>query len=325
MSDKSNNQGRAFEFATIQVLYEAISRERRAEISSNSAFLAGQKAWGTLSAEQRGLCFLAAKAATDTLFALEPNIWEKGDDVLSLSLQTDESGKKGDARDILISRNDVQWQVGLSLKHNHFAVKHSRLGKSLDFAKSWFNGKCSEQYFEETAPVFRFLEQEQGKGTLFSDLKDKEERIYKPLLEAFSREIMRQMQADSHRARLMAEYFLSRFDFYKIISVELRRITIVEAYNLYGTLCQSGKVTGQEAHVKAARLPLPTALLCVTPKPGSKTTLLMCFDQGWQFSLRIHNAESAVCQSLKWDISIVGSPNVDNQKFICQWSSNETL
>ena len=34
----------------------------------------------------------------------------------------------------------------------------------------------------------------------------------------------------------------------------------------------------------------------------------MCFDNGWQFSFRVHNAEKHVTPSLKFDIQIEGMP-----------------
>lgn len=69
---------------------------------------------------------------------MEPRIVEDGDDVLELLIQQDSHGKEGDVRDILIVRRNITWKIGLSLKHNHFAVKHSRLSKNLDFGQSWF-------------------------------------------------------------------------------------------------------------------------------------------------------------------------------------------
>ena len=66
-----------------------------------------------------------------------------------MKLQKDSEGEIGDVRDIIIVRRDIKWEIGLSIKHNHFAVKHSRLGKSLDFGERWFGVKCSEQYWED--------------------------------------------------------------------------------------------------------------------------------------------------------------------------------
>lgn len=53
---------------------------------------------------------------------------------------------------------------------------------------------------------------------------------------------------------------------------------------------------------------LPTTLLFMDFKPKSKTTVIMSFDNGWQFSFRIHNAKDMVEPSLKFDVQIVGMP-----------------
>ncbi len=71
------------------------------------------------------------------MYELEPLILENDNDTLSLSLQTDNQGQDGDVRDVLIVRKGIDWEIGLSIKHNHFAVKHSRLSKKLDFVKKW--------------------------------------------------------------------------------------------------------------------------------------------------------------------------------------------
>ena len=43
---------------------------------------------------------------------LEPNAIESGRDVLTLMLQTDSRGETGDVRDIIISRQDIDWEIG---------------------------------------------------------------------------------------------------------------------------------------------------------------------------------------------------------------------
>ena len=54
-------------------------------------------------------------------------------------------------------------------------------------------------------------------------------------------------------------------------------------------------------------------------KPNSKTTVIMCFDNGWQFSFRIHNAKDIIEPSLKFDVQIAGIPADINIKFNCKW------
>ncbi len=74
-----------------------------------------------------------------------------------MSIQPDKAGGEGDVRDILIRRKDKSWEVGLSIKHNNFAVKHSRLAKTLDFGDKWFGIRCSDAYWEEVKPILIIL------------------------------------------------------------------------------------------------------------------------------------------------------------------------
>lgn len=87
-------------------------------------------------------------------------ILDDGLDELELKIQSDDKGKEGDVRDVLIIRRGIEWEIGLSVKHNHFAVKHSRLSKNLDFGKKWYGIDCSEQYWKDIKPIFEYLDSE---------------------------------------------------------------------------------------------------------------------------------------------------------------------
>ena len=145
MSDKSNNQGRAYEFVCLLSLGEEIGKFRPVNIVQNSSYLAAEYAWNTLSPEMKNIYKVSSYAAVIQIFELEPRIMEKGGDVLELRIQSDTKGKEGDVRDILIVRHNIQWEIGLSLKHNHFAVKHSRLSQKLDFGAKWYGIPCSQK------------------------------------------------------------------------------------------------------------------------------------------------------------------------------------
>ena len=131
MSSKSNNQGRAYEFITLLILENEISKLRPAIIEKSNSYIAAEKAWNTLTEEDKNKYIISARAAVKRIFDLEPRIIEDGDDEVELLIQTDQKGEEGDVRDILIIRRKISWEIGLSLKHNHFAVKHSRLSKIL--------------------------------------------------------------------------------------------------------------------------------------------------------------------------------------------------
>lgn len=317
MSKASNNQGRAYEYICLLSLHEAIKEIRPAQIIQNSSFDAAKSAWDTLSNNEHVLYTLSAKSTIDTIFALEPNIVETGDDVLNLFIQTDQHGEEADVRDIIIERKDIVWEIGLSIKHNHMAVKHSRIAKNLDFGYKWYGVNCSPIYWSEVKPIFDYLEDEKRKGTFFRELTSKEDQIYIPLLTAFINEVQTQVSKNSSIPRKMVEYLLSKYDFYKVISIDSKRITTIQSFNMFGTLNQASKEKSPD--IKVPVISLPTTLLHIGFKPKSKTTVIMCFDNGWQFSFRIHNAKDVIETSLKFDIQIVGMPADVNIKYNCKW------
>lgn len=172
MSNKSNNQGRAYEFACITTLHKAISKKREnVELVYNSSYKTSETAWGTLSKEEQMLYLLSAESTIDTIFALEPRIIENSTDTLKLHIQSDSKGIEADVRDIIIKRDVITWEIGLSIKHNHAAVKHSRLSNKRDFGDAWYGVKCSKEYWTEIKPIFDFLEEEKNKKDIFVILR----------------------------------------------------------------------------------------------------------------------------------------------------------
>lgn len=317
MSKKSNNQGRAYEFICLISLYEAIKDIRPAEILRNSSYSAAEKAWGSLDENKKLLLTLSARSTIKTIFALEPNIIEQTKDILSLYIQNDRNGEIADVRDIIIERKDIIWEIGLSIKHNHEAVKHSRLSKDLDFGQKWYGSACSEEYWVSVNPVFSFLEEEKEKGTNFCDLDKKADNVYLPLLRAFMEEIKRAVEKDIDTPKRLVEYLLSKYDFYKVISVDQKRLTTIQSFNMYGTLNLPSRQS--EPLLRVPKIKLPEELLYIGLKKSSKTTVLLSFDNGWQFSFRIHNAEKKATPTLKFDVQLIGMPAEINFKYNCNW------
>ncbi len=306
MSEQSNNSGRAYEYIFLIELNDAIRKLRCAEIERNSAFYAARNAWTRTDPALQNNLIRSAKAAVTAIFDMEPMITEQGEDLLMLKIQTDSEGKEGDVRDIVLSRKDVLWEIGLSLKHNHFAVKHSRLARSLDFGQKWFGMPCSDEYWMDVKPVFDYLSELEKGDTDWEDLSDKEDDVYVPLLRAFMDEVMRSSGLNTDIPKRMVEYLLGKFDFYKVISIDSRRVTQIETYNMRGKLNRASKKAKPKILVPAVYL--PTRIVSIDFKPGSKNTAELYMDGGWQFSFRIHNASKKVETSLKFDIRIVGMP-----------------
>lgn len=316
MSTKSNDQGRAYEYAWINTLYQTLSSIRKTRIVNNSSLNANKKAWDIMDSNIQELFNMSANSAVDTILELEPRMSEDDGSELLLEFQTDGAGIQGDVRDIFIKRDNIKWEVGLSIKHNHEAVKHSRLSHSLDFGKEWFDTPCSEQYWTDVKPIFDRLKVEKVKGKKWSDLSDKEEGVYVPLLNAFMNEVNCTYKMDSSMPKKMVEYLIGTNDYYKVVSKDKERMTLIHTFNMHNTLNKPTKIKVSAISVPIVKL--PTELIAMKFKTGSNNTVEMYLNNGWQLSFRIHNASTKVEPSLKFDVQFIGVP-VSVLRIECKW------
>lgn len=306
MSNQSNVFGRAYEYICIETLNNEINKYRNSVIEKSSTYEIAKECWQIIDEESKENLENSALSAAYSIFDLEPMITEDDDDNLVLKMQKDKEGEIGDVRDIIMIRNAAKWEIGLSIKHNHFAVKHSRLSSKLDFGERWYGMNCSNLYWKDINPIFTYLNSEKDKGLKWSELKDKENDVYIPLLKAFISELKRAYEINPELPKKLVEYLLGEFDFYKVISIDNQKVTQIETFNLRGTLNQSSKHRKPKIIVPIAKL--PSRIVNVDFKPESNNTIELYLDEGWQFSFRIHNASTVVETSLKFDIQIIGMP-----------------
>ena len=304
MSDKSNNQGRAYEFAWIEILNQALSEFGSTKIIKNSGLESNRRAWQKISYEQQEIYKISVLSTIKTVFELEPRMIELENDELMLEFQKDGFGVKGDVRDIVIRRKNLDWEIGLSIKHNHDAVKHSRLSHKIDFGSEWFGKSCSDDYWNAVNPIFNRLKTLRGAKMRWSEI-DKVESVYIPLLQAFINEIVKSYREDKSIPRKMIEYLIGIKDYYKIVSQDDKQLTLIHTFNMHGTLNKSGKVISA---ITVPKISLPTELVALKFKSNSKNTIEMYLNNGWQLSFRIHNASTKVEPSLKFDIQFIGMP-----------------
>lgn len=307
--------GKAFEYACAKVIYERYKDEQSVSIIESPQVITAKAFFDQLdSVKQKDLC-LAAKAAIKIIERLEPQLQHPLHNIpLYLHLQEDARGISGDVRDVLCIRKQNNWEIGISCKHNHNAVKHSRLSQTIDFGNSWFGRPCSQEYFKEIEPIFDRLADLRRQGedsnapVLWRDIPDKESKIYIPILNAFLKELKRldDSYPDEIPAKLV-KYLLGGYDFYKVITDDARRCTRVEIVSFNGTLNKPAE--GIETLVRVPALKLPKHLYHMGIIHDSNNTIGIFCDEGWQFSMRIHNASSRVEPSLKFDIRLISSPS----------------
>ncbi|GAA6788954.1 hypothetical protein AOHp86_09290 [Helicobacter pylori] len=307
MSDKSNNQGRAYEYAWCLALEQKLSVFKKVIVDKQNGFNACYKAYENLEKSLQDRYLESAKQGVLLLLDCEPLLSEvigSWQNEITLSLQKDKLGEIGDIRDILIYFD--RFCIGLSIKHNHDAVKHSRLSKDLDFGEKWLGVRVSQNYKDTIKPLFERLENAKKEGMLWRDFPNKEQEIYAPLLQAFKKEVLRIDEDKKNKVpQKMVEYLLGKYDFYKAILLEREQKTKLEAYHFNNTLNRSVKNKPKRI-IPLSKL--PTRMIYFDFKPKSFNTLELVLNEGWSFSLRIHNASSRVEPSLKFDIKLLSIP-----------------
>jgi hypothetical protein len=307
--------GKAFEYACVIALYKELKARQKVLIEKSAQIDTAKNLYDNVSEDMKHSLDEAAHAAVRVIRQLEPQLWNAcGNEPLYLSLQPDAAGIKGDVRDVLCIRKQNGWVIGFSCKHNHHAVKHSRLSDTIDFGKEWLGIPCSKEYFGKVVPLFSELREMRNNGkkeglpVLWNNVMHKAEKYYIPVLQAFMDELKKiDKENPGQVPELLVHYLLGRNDFYKVITDDKNKTTRVEAVNIMGTLNQAA---GEEKPIaKIPILKMPSQFYHIDFKPNSNNTIEVVCDEGWQISMRLHNASSKVEPSLKFDVNLISLPS----------------
>ncbi len=302
--------GKSFEYALLVSFEDKLKSKTNLEVIKNSAFYVAKSCFDSVSPSKRSEYLLSASFAVNFLMDIEPRLSNDmgKDDVLQLEILSDDYGKTGDVRDVLAIRLLQKWEIGVSAKNNHKAVKHPRLSSDIDFGDKWLGIKASEKYFDAVVPIFDLLKkikkESEGKKK-WNELKNYHAEIYVPILQAFVEELRSLYKKNPKKvASNLVAYLVGNRDFYKVIkgknSVE------IHAYNLNGTLNLPFKEI--QPKYKTPKVPLPTEITDIVFKTDSDTTVIVTMNNDWTLSFRIHSASSRVEPSLKFDINLLKSP-----------------
>ncbi len=310
-SGKQTELGKAFEYACAFAIFEKYKDGKSVIVERSPQVDTAKRFFDYLTALEREKYIKSAEAAIRIIQRLEPMMDNMSVD-FKICLQTDSKGQQGDVRDVLMSID--KWEIGLSCKHNHEAVKHSRLSDTIDFGKEWFGKACSQEYFDAVRKIFlplrKIRDNTKASGTpaKWEDIPEKEENCYVPVLEAFMKELKRlDKEYPREIPSLLVRYLIGDKDFYKVIMNDKRQYTQIEAININGTLNQpNGK---KQALINVPILKMPTKFYEIDFKEGQRNTIVVVCDQGWNFSMRIHNASSKVEPSLKFDVQLLAMPS----------------
>lgn len=303
--------GKAFEYSLLNGFLERLQTLTKVCVVENAQYKTAKKCFDSFGENNKSHFRLVSSFAVNFLLDIEPRLSNgiSNQDILQLEIVSDQKGQTGDVRDVLAIRSLQKWEIGVSAKNNHRAVKHSRLSNDINFGEKWLGISCSDKYFECIKPIFNNLSEirKKSKATYkWEELGDYHTSVYVPILNAFKNELVRLDKENPEVvAKKLVEYLIGTQDFYKVIKGDKK--VEIQAYNLHGTLNLPFENIKPKA--KVPKLKLPNRLIEVVYQDNSKTTLLVSLSEGWQISFRIHNASSRVEPSLKFDINLVSAPH----------------
>lgn len=309
-ASKQMTAGKSFEYALLIQFEEKLKDKTNLEVIKNTSFNIAKGCFENVSKAEQSEYLLAASFAVNFLIDTEPRLSNDfgKNDILQLEILSDHHGESGDVRDVLAIRLLQKWEIGVSAKNNHQAVKHSRLSSKIDFGSKWLGVQTSKEYFDTVKPIFDKLEEikkESNSQKKWDELVDYHTSVYVPILEAFIKELQRlYKESPTKIAKNLVTYLVGNKDFYKVI--KNKNSVEIQAYNLHGTLnLPFEKILPK---YETPRVPLPTKIIKIEFKENSNTTVIVTMNNNWTLSFRIHNASSRVESSLKFDVTLLKSP-----------------
>ena len=302
------SKGKAFEYTTAVSFCQYLRNNGgRAQIINDNNFKNVEKDFLALHPEEQLDLINAAVVGCREVYKLEA-VLQNTSDVINISIAPDSFGIKGDVRDVILWNDN--FEIGISCKHNHTALKHQRLSNKIDFGLIWARHPVSQNYWQSINPIFTMLSDFNKNKVNWKDLANygvsKENDVYIPLLTHFLNEFNLLDRTYPDLAPKFMEYLVGRKDFYKFVMDERHRNLTVYAYNLHGNLgVGSGLVP---------TISLPTRFINNSWKvkndgTTSNNTLIIEMDNNWTVALRLHSASSTVENSLKFDSQPISIPN----------------
>ncbi|QKG83303.1 HaeIII family restriction endonuclease [Kroppenstedtia pulmonis] len=305
-SGSQTKNGKAVEYAFLLSFKRNLEAKQKVSVLSSRQLDTAASFYHSFPKTDQDEMDIAADAGVKTIIRLEPKLIT-GQQPLTLTIQHDSKGQEGDVRDVVAIRSAEGWDVGVSCKNNHNAVKHSRLSATIDVGKSWFGFSSSQDYFDTVIPLYSELAEMKEKKLKWNQVENKVDRYYYPALQALIDELNRLDKTHPGEIpKRLLSYLLGRNDFYKAILQRRSQYTEIQGFNLYGTLNQTAE--NIKPQLKMPKLKLPNKFYDIHFIEGSKNKILIVMDNGWMIRMRIHNASSKVEKSLKLDVRLEGLP-----------------
>lgn len=281
----SNRNGRALEYCLTKILIEAyqvtaISENTQADQQRDQAKFEALPA--NMQSYYQKQCLRFVQWLQQTKF---PKVV-----FTAIERLNDNAAKKGDVTDIRLTH--AQGTYNISLKHNHYAVKHQRPGalyKQLGIKDKTAQREYKKQLKQVETTFFQLAQSIDSEATTFKAIKEKDANAIKALYADVCRLVEDHInhQTNSDHAQYFFRFLVGTMDFDKVIITE-----------------DSIKILSFQ------QVPLPTH---IAAHHYDYNRIKVEFDNGFDFDMRIHTASSRFqvgkSISLKFDTQL-SSDNV---------------
>ncbi|MCF7870059.1 MAG: HaeIII family restriction endonuclease [Candidatus Omnitrophica bacterium] len=286
----SDRNGRALEYKIIDFL---ISNDSVFKIKLTPQALSDQKRdkqkYDSLPDELKSSYLRCAQIIHDWLLSIIP------DRAIIVHKITDSQAKSGNVTDICIIGKKKE--INLSIKHNHFALKHQRPPTTAKWC-GYAEGSAEDLQFRKQYKVVvdKFLENAKRlspNAKYFRDLNNLEEtyiadKLYKPVCKLVS-DTINNLCINKNNVESLFKFLAGDGDFYKIIDMP-----------------------GEVLILNFNAVSLPESVQAITEK---KNYVNLSFSNGWRLSMRLHTASSKLGRSLKFDTQARKLPDVPKISF----------
>lgn len=257
MSSKSNDNGRALEFCFVD---HFIQNYPQASLLKNTPYFQkrDQIKFKSLPEELRDRFIKASMAY------LCPE--EIEDTIIEIERLADGDGKQGDVTDIRIKLKN-QKIINISLKNNHFALKHQRPGAL--FSQLKVNDPEQEKiYYSKLGEIeHNFYQQAKPySSSIFNEVKKQNYEVIDNLYSSVNELVCYYLNRYSSHANNYFQFLIGNKDFIKIIVT--KNNLIISDYK---------------------KIPLP---LSMTAEVYNKNHIRVIFDNEYIISMRLHTASS---------------------------------
>ena len=289
--NSSNANGRALEYIITRKIISRMDAVQQGDTSANQ--LRDKEKLIGLSAELKSRFELASDVLCQWI---NEQIYDSDGEV-HVNRLSDNDAKNGDVTDVSIARGGKT--LNLSIKHNHYALKHQRpptTAQRIGYAKNSEEDRVFRGELDGILETFLIKAKKlKPDAKKFNELKDLDpnfinHEMYLPIC-ALVTNTINNLCKKSSNVQALFSFIVGTNDYHKVI-VTNKNITLM----------------------KFADIDMPDTLIATQEKSNY---VILTFSNGWVIRLRLHTAASKLGKSLKFDsvANVEDFMPVENLKF----------